>query len=88
MRERKPAAWFGKSSWPAEKSSWAISIALGALIAGVSFTLVLWIVAWFMPKFLTDSRWRHFLLAISILFISTSGLLHLRKRRTSIRKAR
>ena len=83
MRERKPAAWFGKSSWPAEKSSWAISIALGAFIAVASFTLVLWILAWFMPKFLTDSRWALLLPAISILFISTSGLLqYLRKRRT------
>jgi uncharacterized membrane protein YcjF (UPF0283 family) len=64
MHEHKPAAWLGKSSWPAEKSSWAISIALGALIAVASFTLVLWIVAWFMPKFLTDSWWGHLLLAI------------------------
>ena len=33
----------------------------------------LWILAWFMPKFLTDSRWALLLPAISILFVSISG---------------
>jgi hypothetical protein len=91
MHEHKPVAWFGKSSWPAEQSSWAMSIAVGALIAVAGFTLILSGVAWFVPKFLrfADSRWVHLLPAISILFISTSGLLHyLRKRRPSIRRAR
>ena len=91
MNERKEVVEFGKSSWQAEKSSWAVSIALGALIAAASFTLVLAAAAWFMPKFLsfTQSRWARLLPAISILFISTSGLVHfLRKRRSNIRRTR
>jgi hypothetical protein len=33
MSEHKDVGLFGKSSWPAEKSYWATSIASGALIA-------------------------------------------------------
>src|SRR3981189_2084349 len=33
MNEHTEAAGFGKSSWPAEKSLWAVSIGLGTLIA-------------------------------------------------------
>ena len=67
-----------------EKSSWAKSIVLGTLIAGASFTLILWTVAKFMPKFLliAESKWARVLPAISVLILSISGLFHyLHKRR-------
>jgi hypothetical protein len=85
MNEHKEVVGFGKSSWQAEKSSWAASIGLGALIAAAGFTLVLWAVAWFIPKFLlfTQSRWARLLPAISIFFISISGLVHLLRKRRS-----
>jgi hypothetical protein len=89
VRERKPPALNGKSSWPAEKSSLAMSIALGVLIALAGFTLVLSGLAWFMPKFLhfADSRWAPLLPAISVLFIYVSGLVrYLRKRQNTARK--
>ena len=91
MREHKPMASFVERSRPADKSQWAISLALGALIAAAGFTLVLSALAWFMPKFLrfADSRWAHFLPVISILFVYANGLVHsLRKRRTSTQRAR
>jgi len=91
MNKHREVLRFGENSGPAEKSTWGLSIALGVLIAAASFTLVLSAVAWFMPKFLgfTQSRWARLLPAISILFISTSGLLqYRRKHHTSIRKAR
>jgi hypothetical protein len=74
---RVELALSGKSSWPAEKSSLAMSIALGVLVALARFTLVLTGLAWFMPKFLqvADSRWAPLLPAISVLFISASGLV-------------
>ncbi len=83
MNEHKELVGFGKSSWPAEKSHWAMSIALGMLIAAASFTLVLSVVAWFMPKFLlfVDSRWARVLPAISLLFICASGLMRSRLKR-------
>jgi hypothetical protein len=63
-----------------------MSIALGVLIALAGFTLVLSGLAWFIPKFLhfADSRWAHFLPAISVLFICASGLVrYLRKRQNT-----
>lgn len=68
-----------------------MSIAAGALVAAAAFTLVLWGMVWFVPKFLrfATSRWGHLLPAISSLFVVTSGLMHyLRKRRTNIRGMR
>jgi hypothetical protein len=59
-----------------------MSIVSGALLAAAGFTLLLWALAWFMPKFLgfLDSRWAHVLPAISVLFICASGLVrYLRK---------
>ena len=91
MGDHKPAASLSESSWPAEKSSWAVSIGLGSFIALAGFTLVLSGMAWFMPRFLrfVDSRWAHLLPAISVCFIAASGILqYLRKRRTSLRRAR
>ncbi len=73
-----------KSSWPVDKSQWAMSIASGTLIAAAGFTLLLSALAWFMPKFLSflDSRCARLLPVISILFICAGGLVrYLRKRR-------
>jgi hypothetical protein len=77
MSEHKEVGWFGKSSRPAEKSHWATSLALGALIAATSFMLVLSAVAWFMPKFflIMDSRWAPALRAsLLLLIICVNGL--------------
>ena len=85
MDENKEVMRLGYSPGVAEKSSWAVSIVLGVLIAAASFTLVFSAVAWFMPKFLwfTQTRWAGLLPLISALFISTSGLVrYLRMRRT------
>jgi hypothetical protein len=81
MSKHKEVGPFGKRSWSAEKSHWATSIALGALIAAGSFMLVLSVVAGFMPKFFLflDSRWARLLPAISILFISIGALVRYRR---------
>jgi hypothetical protein len=91
MYGHKAVAWFEKSSRAADKSSWLLSIALGALITAAGFTLVFSGVEWFMPKFLhiASSRWAFLLPTVSILLILASGLLrYIRKRRTILRSAR
>jgi hypothetical protein len=83
MSEHKEVVLFGKSSSPLQKSHWATSLTLGALIAATSFTLVLSAVSWFMPKFflIMDSRWATVLRASALLSIFVNGLgLYLRKR--------
>ena len=91
MFEHKPVASFGVTSWPTEKLAWVKSVALGTLIAAAGFTLALSFLAWFIPKFsiFSESRWGRLLPAITILFISTGGLLrYFRNRRTSIRRGK
>jgi hypothetical protein len=69
-----------ESNWPRKISA----AASGVLIAAAAFALLLWLLAWLMPKFLLfiNSRWAHLLPVITVLLICASGLLrYVRKRR-------
>lgn len=52
-----------------------ISILSGVLISAVAFTLLLWALAWFMPRFIhfSDTRYAKLLPGIAIFFIIAAG---------------
>ncbi len=62
MYRHKAVAGFEKRSPAAGKSSWLMSIALGALIAAAGCTLVFSGAAWFMPQVFT-----HYLFSMAVL---------------------
>lgn len=76
----------------ADKSNWAFSIALGALIALAAFTSILWAVGWLISHFLHTagtplvlSRWERSLPLINVLILNLYSVIALiryyRKRR-------